>query len=164
MNLIEPTAWGAPVAEVRQAFDEERALAEIREQIARRDDATGEYKQAVFRIGDVFVKVKLAYPNIPGKTPTGAHDPRFVAFCEKAGVSVKRAMRCVSYARKPETYFADVQKQAAHIKARGGAKTIFRNQTLIEIRDALLESSREEVLEAINLELAGTFPNAQAKS
>lgn len=39
-------------------------------------------------------------------------------------------------------------------KTLGGPAGIYRRKTLTEIRDALLESTREEVLLAINTELA----------
>lgn len=160
-------AWGAPVAEVRQAFDEEKALAEIREQIALRNEAKGEYGSAIIRTGEILLKVKQQYPNSePGKgyVRFGKINPQFIAFCEKAGISETTARHYIRFARNPEVLVRKTSDNRISIIKRGGQVAINRRKTLTEIRDALLDSTREEVLEAINLELAGTFPNVEAKS
>lgn len=158
--MIEPTAWGAPVAEVWQAFDEEAALARVKELIGRRDDAQGEKQDAILKIGQEFIEMRRRFP---GEMVKGMerYSPRFLAFIEKTGLVKETARHYMCYARDPK-------KLELHRARDRGTKATYatrgRTKVLAEIRDALLDSTREEVLAAINLELAGTFPNVQANA
>lgn len=157
--MLEPTAWGAPVAEVRQAFDEERALAEIREQLERRNDAKSEQVTAQLRTGEILLQARKAYPDVKKGSGVPKYSPGLLAFIEKAGLLRRTATAYMMFARDPSKLTRNIAQSRPLWTGR-----VRRSAVLTEIRDALLDSSREEVLEAINLELAGIFPNVQAKS
>lgn len=146
------TLFAAPqVTEVRPAFDEERAVAEIREQVARKQDARGEYRSAVLEIGAQLLAARRAMPDVPKLRAGGTqYSPQFLAFIEKTGLGVSTAQIYMGYARNPASFEAYRQRD----KRYGGSGYYVRRKALTEIRDALLNASKEEVLAAINEELA----------
>lgn len=144
-----------PPALVQQAFDEERMLAEVKVLIAQRDDGRETSNDAILAIGHKFLAARRALPGIPA-----AHGERdseaFRTLIGKVGLSRSTILGYMSYARRPDSL---KRKRAL---ARTGGKFSSRTRFLKEIRDALLNATKEEVLDAINLELNNA--NAQATS
>lgn len=144
MMLSADVVFAAPqVQEVRQVFDEERALAEFREQ-----ESIG--KRAVVRRGEILLEMRRAYPG-PLQKATGyeLYSDRLIAFLKKLNLSKDRAKKLMQYANNP----AKADREVAR-KCRARSVSFLRTRVLTEIRDALRECSKEEVLEAINRELA----------
>ena len=154
--------FAAPqAAEVRQAFDEERALAEIREQMVRKGAAKGEFQDAILVMGQTLTAARRAMPGAPGIAGRENFSAAFLAFVARAGIKRSTAKLYMFYARNPDRLTADRKIKAEHNLGRTGRR-YYRAETLSEIRDALLNASKEEVLEAINQELADG--NAKAAS
>ena len=99
------TIFAAPqVAEVQQAFDEERALAEIREQMVRKGAAKGEFQDAILPIGRQFIAARRAMPDVAGVSGRLTYGPAFLAFIEKSGLGRRTACIYMTYARNPKFY------------------------------------------------------------
>lgn len=146
--MFGETQHGAPVVQVQAAFDEERALVEIREQIDRRDAAKGAHISAMLVIGQKLIEARRAMPGVALQNGKETYSAAFLAFCAKVGLGKETVTRYMSLARSP------ARLERSVTTSREARKSL-RATTLIEIRDALLACTREEVLEAIEQELKG---------
>lgn len=155
MNLIDPTfesLVSRPVAAVVQAaFDEERALAKVQEAIGRRDDAKGEYQDAILEIGRTLAEARRAMPG-PIIGGVESYGPRFLAFIEKCGLAKHTAKTYMSYARDPQRLFAKRERNT--VRGRNQTAQYARRKTLEEIVDMLRAAdSIEQAIETIQGEL-----------
>lgn len=91
-----------PPAMIQAAFDEARALVECRELIARRDEAKGEYKDAILLLGQKFIEARKAMPGVIAPGGNERYSPAFKAFVEKTGLSIITACNYMCYARNPK--------------------------------------------------------------
>ena len=151
---VVPLSLVYPAAEVRQAFDEERAIAEVKEQIALRYESKEEYRAATVIIGNILIAARRAYPGKALPHGVETFSPRFCAFYEKLGFSKSTVTGYMTFAKNPAS--REKAKQRRDRRRVG----FMRNAILTEIRDALLSASKEEVLEAINQELSNAQTNA----
>ena len=124
-----------PPAMIQAAFDEARALAECRELIARRDEAKGEYKDAVLLLGQKFIEARRMMPGAVMPNGQENYSDQFKAFVEKAGLSVKTARHYMRYARNPKA----LERQRAVGRARDGAR-YRRAKVLKEVAQLLAEA------------------------
>lgn len=165
MNVFEnvPPHVLNPPALYQQAFDEERALAEIKCLTERRDEGEGIRMSACVALGWKFIEARRA---MPGVRHLGKGNEEFSAefktFVEKSGYSFNTAKSYMLKAKNPGVEKRHVELQRAwHTRrvAAGGDRSVARRKLLVEIRDALLDSTKEEVIDAINMELGNEKAN-----
>ncbi len=130
----------SPPAMIQAAFDEARALAECRELIARRDEAKGEFKDAVLLLGQRLVAARKAMPGAPLPNGREHFSPAFVSFVEKTGLSFGTVKRYMTYARNPR----QLESQRARERERAGITvSSFKHQrvkVLTEVAKLLAEA------------------------
>jgi hypothetical protein len=150
LNVMHPAL--NPPAIVQAAFDEERALAEVRQAIERRDEAKGEYKDAILAIGQVLIDARRA---MPGVMVGGSekYSPQFLAFVEKCGLGKMTAAHYMGFVRDPKRLEL-LRQKAALDRRRGGPTVRVRRKTLKEVLDMLKDAdSVEQAMEVIRGEL-----------
>jgi hypothetical protein len=130
----------SPPAYVVQAFDEAKAVAECRTLVKRRDEAKGEFKDAILALGQKLIEARRA---MPGVILTGGHGGvresyslAFLAFVEKCGISRAAASQYMSYARNPLTSV----RNKAHYASKNTPKFFYRRKTLAEVRELLQQA------------------------
>lgn len=111
-----------PPAVVQAAFDEARALAECRELIARRDEAKGEFKDAVALLGQKLIEARRAMPGVMGPFNKESFSPGFLAFVEKTGLALSTAKSYMVFARDPKKREAYNAKKGIRNAAKYRAK------------------------------------------
>ena len=126
-----------PPAVVVQAFDEVRALVEIQEAVARRDEAKGEFKDAISVVGRKLIEARRAMPDVPSRGSRGhlTYSPAFLAFIEKTGLTKSTARHYMSYVRNPKT----LEKQRNNALCHGGTGRR-RRRLLTEVLDLLTKA------------------------
>lgn len=150
-----------PPAMIQAAFDEARALAECRELIARRDEAKGEFKDAILLLGQKFIEARRMMPDVPSRSDGGGartYSPAFRAFIEKCGLAHITACHYMSFARDPKKLEAH-KKRKADITAKAGGSGAYQNgrsrrRALVEVLDMLKKAADlDAAIEAIQEEL-----------
>ena len=152
LNEIRPDVLNPP-AIVVQAFDEARAVEECKALIERRDEAKGEFKDAILALGQKFIEARRAMPDVPNLKGGGLmYGPAFLAFIEKCGLAKPTAAKYMSYVKDPRRLMAT--------RTRGLADTNryrarLRRQTLAEVSALLveapdLETARRIITEELN--------------
>jgi hypothetical protein len=129
----------SPPAYVVQAFDEAKAVAECRALIERRDEAKGEFKDAILELGQKLIEARRAMPGVKGKGKE-VYSPAFLAFVEKCGLAKDSAGIYMGYARDPRRLEKNRANTAALIKKKGGTKGYYRRKTLTEVRELLQQA------------------------
>lgn len=147
LEYLRPDVLNPP-AIVQAAFDEKRALAEIKEQIERRDEGRAEYKDSILRIGATFIAARRAMrgPMVGGSEK---YSPAFLQFVAATGLTPGSAGNYMGYARNPSRL---EYKRRNDAKRPGAAPA--RRQALQEIVKALDNGhSVEDVIAAIRKEV-----------
>ena len=116
IEVITPEQLSPP-AMIRAAFDEARALAECKELIARRDEAKGEFKDAVLLLGQKLIEARRAMPDVVFSDGKKCYSRGFSGFLEKAGLTVGGAYSYMRFARDP------AKLDRARRQARVGPRT-----------------------------------------
>jgi hypothetical protein len=152
-------------------FDEARALEEIKSQLERRDEAKGEFKDAILLIGQKLIEARRALPG--ASIGNGeSYSPAFLAFIEKSGVKKVTASMYMSYARDPRRLDAERARQRAITAKMGGAmqraSTTHRRRTLADVQALLaeapdLETARRIITEELNELIAAAPPRRERK-
>lgn len=138
-----------PPAMIQAAFDEARALAECRELIARRDEAKGEFKDALLLLGQKFIEARRMMPGSPRPNGQENYSDRFKAFVEKTGLAIGTAANYMGYARKPERLMLHREKINHNNKFARRAKVLKEvAQLLAEAPD--LATARRVIQEELN--------------
>lgn len=135
-----------PPAMIQAAFDEAQALAECRELIARRDEAKGEFKDAILLLGQRLIAARKAMPGATGIGGKENYSVAFKAFLEKVGLATNTASTYMSYARNPARLAA--QRSRDSQRAR-------RTKVLTEVAELLaqapdLDTARRVIQEELN--------------
>jgi len=135
-----------PPAIVQAAFDEARTLAECRELIARRNDARGEFKDAVLLLGQRLVAARAAMPGPVGVGGKESYSAGFKAFLEKLGLATNTASTYMSYARDPARLSAQKVRESQRTR---------RAKVLKEVAELLaqapdLDTARRVIQEELN--------------
>lgn len=134
-----------PPAIVQAAFDEARALVEIKAAVERRNTAKGEFKHAVLVIGQRLVEARRAMPDVVGVrgARTGAYSPAFLAFIEKCGLARSTAQNYMGYVRDPRRLErARAQTNGTTVRAGWRRKTLTEVQALLAEAPDLATASR----------------------
>ena len=147
-----------PPAIVVQAFDEARALEEIKAAVERRDEAKGEFKGAVLVIGQTLIEARRAMPGTALPNGMEKYSPAFLAFIEKCGLARITAIGYMGFARNPARYTAKVAGGKAlkkALRAARGADYYPRRRILAEVSALLaeapdLETARRVITEELN--------------
>jgi hypothetical protein len=113
---VVPTPHQA--AEVRYVFDEEKALAECKELIARRDEAKGEFKDTIVEIGKRLLEARRAWPD--ERLPQGGvgYSKQLRTFIAKLGIEHNTGKRYMSYARDPSRLAENRRAVKRYAKSR----------------------------------------------
>jgi hypothetical protein len=90
-----------PSAYVQAAFDEARALAECKALLERRDEAKGEFKDAVLLLGQKLTEARRAMPGVIGPGGHEKYSPAFRSFIGQLGLALTTAKGYISFARNP---------------------------------------------------------------
>jgi hypothetical protein len=147
MNLENlPYLYGPP-AIVVQAFDEKRALTEIKTLVEYRDESRAGYKDSILQIGSWLIAARRA---MPGRKIGGAEkfSDEFLAFIASAGIAMNTARQYMFHARNPGSLEAKRRADTATRLSHG------RRKTLEEIVKALDNGfTADEVIAAIRKEL-----------
>jgi hypothetical protein len=127
-----------PPAIVRQAFDEEKALAECRELIARRDEAKGEFKSTILLLGQKLAEARQAWPDTVNSRGCGkTYNPRLIGFAEKLGIARGSLRSYLGFARNPQRLLDHYQRSKKRDATLGGGykrgQGVARRKTLEEI-------------------------------
>ena len=135
-----------PPAIVVQAFDEKKALAEIRTAIEQRDESKAGYRTAILDIGSWLATARRSMPGAKiGKVET--YSPAFKEFVAATGLSLQTARIYMGYARNPG-------QLSAQIKRNVGRASRARRAVLTEIVKAVDNGHPlDEILAAIRKEL-----------
>lgn len=138
-----------PPAMIQAAFDEARALAECRELIARRDEAKGEFKDAILLLGQKFIEARRMMPGTMAPGGMERYSPAFLAFVAKTGLSMGTAASYMGYARKPERLMVHRERVNHNNKFAHRAKILKEvAQLLAEAPD--LATARRVIQEELN--------------
>lgn len=124
-----------PPAMIQAAFDEARALAECRELIARRDEAKGEFKDAILLLGQKFIEARRMMPGRRALNGVETYSDQFKAFVEKTGLSMSTVCGYMSFARKPESLTAHRKRGT-----RSSRAATHRMKALKEVAQLLAEA------------------------
>lgn len=150
MNLLSDIAPEviSPPALVQAAFDEVKAVAECRVLIERRDDARGDYSEAIIALGQKLIDARKAMPGPVLKNGTESYSPRFLVFIEKLGLSRSTAVSYMCFARNPQ------RLANAHNRYKRYTVGGYRKKTLTEVQELLIQASTlEEARRVIEEEL-----------
>lgn len=136
-----------PPAIVVAAFDEARALEEIKAAVAARDEAKGEFKDAILVIGQKLIEARRAMPGIIGRNGRETYSSAFLAFVEQCGLSIHTARSYVTFARDPKR----LERHRGRTHKGNNKRFIGR---LKETRRCALEEVRDLLQQAPDLETA----------
>lgn len=148
LNLERPDVINPP-AIVVQAFDEKKALAEIKAAVELRDESKAGYKDAILQIGSWLTAARRA---MPGTKVGGSerYSPGFLNFVASTGLTPDTARNYMGYVRDPSRLEAK-RKLDSDRMARVSR---VRRKTLAEIVKALDNGfTPDEVIAAIRKEI-----------